>query len=149
MDTTFISHSFLCPWVKEALTFSLNSTCLIWAHSMAPSVSIHINGVWLGIAVCCFVEPDLHVPLYFAEKGPVLSLPSSDLSLCTCHILFIIQSPVQIILYWHTWISTSRKKIFVHNILMKKEFMPFKNSPSPPKFFQWPTPWLSDRTACN
>lgn len=32
---------------------------------------------------------------------------------------------------------------------MKKEYMPFKNYPSPPKFFQWPTPWLSDRTACN
>ena len=35
-----ITDSLLCPWGKKALTFSQNSTRLIWTLSMAPSVSV-------------------------------------------------------------------------------------------------------------
>ena len=40
------AHHLLCPWVKKALTFLLNSiktdTLLIWAPSMSP-LSVHIT----------------------------------------------------------------------------------------------------------
>ena len=35
-----ITDSLFCPWEKKALTFSLNSTHLIWTLSMAASVSV-------------------------------------------------------------------------------------------------------------
>ena len=41
-----ITDSLLCPWGKKALTFSLNSTCLIRTLSMAP-LSVRTNWVWL------------------------------------------------------------------------------------------------------
>ena len=47
-DTHFghliITDSFLCPWGKKALRFSINSTHLIWTLSMAP-LSICFNRV--------------------------------------------------------------------------------------------------------
>ena len=35
-----ITDSSVCPWGKKAVTFSLNSTRLIWTLSILPSVSI-------------------------------------------------------------------------------------------------------------
>ena len=43
--------SFLCPWRKKILTYSLNSTCLIQTLSMAPSVSV-LTGFYCSVKPC-------------------------------------------------------------------------------------------------
>ena len=61
-----ITDSFLCPWGKKILTYSLNSICLIQTLSMAPLVSV-LTGFDCSVKPCIVDTSLIWTPHYYGQ----------------------------------------------------------------------------------